>query len=766
MATLIPACAGSGKTRALVVSAGEWLQKGCNVLIVSMTNSVRVEIAARLSRCFDDLSIAVAYEIRGSHNIFTSTEAIGGVVHVASIDAFVHSMLTTNKLATGDECFQTLKGEIVEADDYQGKRVALLEAMAMGPGPVIACGLRELLSLSTDDCLASVRFCVDEFQDLCATMVNIYTRVAVTVHKDGGHSKLVGDELQNVFGKCQAAFEIFDETVEVLDPGMPIHRQQLNVCYRCPRAHIALTNRLFDRDNGWYSPVECKPCILCVRSDHTDPSARHHHTAAKITQTIQWYLHEYKDLKLDDICILGSKTNHNQLFAALEPALNTTLGALAPGGQLEVKWFITGQTAGSIDWTQATGRIAMLTVHAMKGAEKRCVIMTDVNEGDLPKAGRQHDSVQRSLLYVGLSRSTEHLVIVVAGGSRQETLLPNCKNRKCISRYLCQPFRAVDELLHFVQWSALSDLAPHEMQWPDPAQWLEIKKLSPPPTTFRGWASQISSTSQLLGHRCAPSQHQFGPSLLAHPGLAHVRLMSMEAGIGLLAQRRLRAWVQLVEGPHSWLLAADECGDPKFAMALIAATITAESRSPAALTGKWLWNLALIDLAQIEDDWHAAERVWPLQMACRLWGSDADVHMNKMTSELADLCAQLDENCRRCAQTLQGMQPMQDVRFEVPGRVIVSDKQAMINGRADLVCDTTLYEIKASTAGADKLSTLPSSWWTQAVLYVGMLATAGQEMDQVGIIDLMRGQIYHAPIAGGKDTCDIINSAKAVVYRN
>ena len=422
------------------------------------------------------------------------------------------------------------------------------------------------------------------------------------------------------------------------------------------------------------------------------------------------------------------------------------------------KWFITGQDTGSIDWTQSRGRLSLLSVHAMGGPPRRLVVMTGVTGGVLPANGRQYDSVQRSVLYVGPTRGTKHMLVCFDGGSQLPCLLDSHRTSRCLSRYIVQPFAGVDELLQFVSWSVLSHMAPKEVEWPSGQDWVELRQVDRPPTTFGQWAKQIPSV-RMLPSSYQQSSKSFGDNLTTAQGLNYVRQCSLGAAVGLLAQRRLRTHLEGGGGaPRGWLCAADSVQDPHLKGSLVAAGVTSESVGGVGACPKWLWNLALVDLAGVEDDIRYSPRPWALGLAPSLWERDPE-------PDVLELCEAIDRNCRLCSEMLAP--EMGGVcAFEVSGRVVAPGRKAMINGRADMIVGKTLYEAKASTVQTqDEHAAPPSCWWTQVVLYISMMERKGYTIDRVGIIDVMRGLVFHCSLGdAGSNGAAILQRATEMVY--
>lgn len=746
------ACAGSGKTEKLVRDATRAFLGGRCVLIVSMTNMVRAEIAERTERALDKHGVLKDTTIRfwGSHNEFRATNSTG-LIHAASIDGFVHGMLMANQASIVDSYLLLPDGDSVEIDDYGGKRGRLLGMLATDTAAVVQRGLLNVLQLGDSVEISEIHFFVDEFQDLSDTMVAIYSKIACVLHRSGRVS-IVGDTMQNVFGHCEDAFASFDKVMQeaAIEPAV----NTLDTCYRCPKSHITFVNRLFGLSIKPFKADGHKPLMLCHRSGDAASAA------SIIAESIYWHISTY-NIPLEDVCVLGATTNYNRLFRELEPRLNQKLARYAPPGMPAVKWFITGQDTGSIDWAQSKGRLSLLSVHAMKGSSRRLVVMTGVTEGVLPANGRQYDSVQRSLLYVGLTRSTEHLVVCFDGGSQLPCLLDSHRTSSCLSRYLAQPFASVDELLQFVSWSVLSHMAPEEIEWPREQDWAELRQMNRPPTTFGEWAKQIPSVRMLLDSY-RQSSRSFGDNLTMSRGLCYVRQCSLEAAIGLLAQRRLRTHLEGGgEAPRGWMCAADSVQSPHLKGSLVAAGVTTESVNGVAACPKWLWNLALVDLAGVEDDIRDSPRPWALALAASLWEHDPEPDL----LPVLELCEAIDRNCRLCGDMLRS-EVGEVCAFEVPGRVVVPGRKAMINGRADMIVGRTLYEIKASTVQTpDEDAAPPSCWWTQVVLYISMMERKGYIIDRVGIVDVMRGLVFYCSLGdGGSNGEAILQRATEMVY--
>lgn len=731
--TILSACAGSGKTRRLVLDTLSAVEAAGHVVLVSMTNSVRLEIAERLQAAIS-ASPRLAdceYTQASSHNHFAVVTATGGhgTAHVASIDGFVHTMLVAQGFEQQPDGTLLRGTRAVEVDNYEGKRRALQEVLGEG---AVRTGLASLLRRPGVP-MSGVSFLVDEFQDLDDLMVTIYAAVATHVALAGGAGMVVGDPWQNVFGRCEDAFARFREA---LPPRVAVREEELSVCFRCPAAHLRLVNRIFSaRPTHPHHRTGTKPMVVAHSS--TDVPAAARAVAATMASVIR-----ANDLPLGQVCVLGSTTNHNALFGELEVCLNELLGDLHPGHSV-VKWFLTGEAGGGIDWSQADDRIAMMSVHAMKGAARRYVVMCDVTEGKLPRWGIS-DHVQRSQLYVGLTRATEHLLLTFGAGSAEPLLFDGPTAQTCPSRYLCEAFATVDELLPYVTWSVHSTVAPHEVEWRGGArEWVEVRTCHRPATSCTEWAKRIPSARALNGDSIDVACTRFGGDVTGHEGLATVRQLSMEAAVGLLAQRRLRGCAtprgQPPVSPLGWLRLMDKSPDGMLQLALLTASLCAELNAPH--DGKALWTLALVELAGVEDNVDAPVRPLALQLARDLW--DPEVPARPGMDAVFRLCEQVDSNCRAAVAHLREAAGDAVPRFEIPLRVVVPDRRELLAGRVDLVWGSSVLEIKASTTEWDGSAALRTEWWNQVLLYAGML---DQPVDRVGVLDVTRGALFSMPL--------------------
>lgn len=745
---IVRACAGAGKTGLIVDKCIQSLNThDGRATVITLTNSVRDEIVQRIRAGMP----SAEHRQSGHHD---QLMAVGGVL-VSSADAFVHRGLLAIGYTQQDGvlmCDDTRLDDagaprLIEADDFGGKRVALAHILMAGLPGVLDAALAAALD-NPVGCSDSMLL-VDEFQDLDDAMCTVSAALGSQLVRHGGLALAVGDPLQNVFGKATGcAIERLELMVQSAH-GVDLLIERWTRCHRCPQRHLDLVNRVFPerKMTTTRDTPGTRPMLLAYETG--DPLRAAAAIAAAIEDEVQ-----SRGLALDDVAVLAPTVNGNRLLACIEAELNLRLSELvSPAHPAAVKWFLTGETQGGIDWGQAKDRLAMLSVHADKGRTHRLCVLIDVTEGCLPRSSSDA-AVQRSLLYVGMTRSCEAMMLAFGAGAPPGAIrlfdAPQQGDATgCMSRYLRLPFASMDELLTVCSWSVRSHRAPAEVEWPPVEAYGPEPRETPNriPSTVSQWASAIPSP-RYLTDSAAGAPIRFAADLGNARGMDVMRAGSLEMAVGLLAQRRLQAALTggVTSAPEGWRNGASHCRATDLrAIALERATCTCQI---GASDPRDLWNLALVDLAGVEDDHRQAHRPWALEMASDLWS--ADKLSNPSVLELAQA---IDKNAQAAAGHLlaqMGARNVAAARFEVECRARVPGHKALLSGRVDLTTPESVIEIKASTTAAPE-GEIPgpsSSWWNQVLLYAGILPR--DQLKHVAIVDVTRGTAWWRACARGE----------------
>jgi len=229
-------------------------------------------------------------------------------------------------------------------------------------------------------------------------------------------------------------------------------RHDMAVCHRCPPSHLALVNavmlplqRLYgaprllapppfrpsfasdgNRNDGGRNDYNNNHSGSAVGADSTvpfffaHPYGRDNTTASVVASqacavVAAWLAHD-RALRPEHVAVLATTTNHNAVFAQLQPRLcdlYRRLGFATPDAAVHFRTRFDVGTL-TIDWGAAAGRTPMVSVHGEKGRGHRAVLLLDASSGALParhRAGRAEALVDASMLNVALTRSERYLAV-------------------------------------------------------------------------------------------------------------------------------------------------------------------------------------------------------------------------------------------------------------------------------------------------------------------------------------------------------------------
>ena len=412
---LVNGCAGSHKTDTLVKCCVHDLAVNKRpVLFLTMVGSVTDEIRSRLQT-----QLGVEFRKVGMSNHFVG-QYEGVPVSIANFDAWVHLMLTKNGLddCRGGDAFSQKAKQLMQTSGEQ----KLVCYMKNGSGTT-EVGL----------------LLIDEVQDL--GFVKMQTVVNICSGGSGGDEGtavfVAGDYIQTLFPDSNSVMlmEHFKtmHSMNVFKKLNPAYFL-LNVCMRCPKAHVMLTNYLLGDilvKHG-LPPMETsntnmvdKPFLFThLRSSANVDSD---HVAEQVTTMIKVLMDKDTSIIPDDIAIIMAKSNGNEVFFKLEHTLKcmyaqrggenmtttTTTSDCEDGGVLYMRTRIDGGHE-ALNWDRARGKTKLLSVHGDKGRGHKVVFFLGLTEGSVPQevhVGRPSELVAESWLNVGLTRSLKYLFI-------------------------------------------------------------------------------------------------------------------------------------------------------------------------------------------------------------------------------------------------------------------------------------------------------------------------------------------------------------------
>jgi superfamily I DNA/RNA helicase len=132
--------------------------------------------------------------------------------------------------------------------------------------------------------------------------------------------------------------------------------------------------------------------------DGVDPTLKQHPPGQDLSPLLAAAIRDLKDegFSLNEIVVLSPKRHDSTAAVTDDPWMRQIL---APADGLPAK----------------PGRVHYSTIHAFKGLDAPAVIVTDLDEADL---GENFDS----LLYVGLTRATDRLVVLIESATLRHAI--------------------------------------------------------------------------------------------------------------------------------------------------------------------------------------------------------------------------------------------------------------------------------------------------------------------------------------------------------
>jgi superfamily I DNA/RNA helicase len=388
---LINGCAGSRKTDTLIKCAITDLIKNKRpILFLTLVGSVTDEIKTRLE---EELSIQIDRQGRSNHYVGYYNEI---PICISNYDAWVHLML------------EDMEGLYDIAECYSEKIDILLEKTEQEP---LICYMKNKHKVGL--------LIIDEVQDLLSTKMKIITNLT-TKDKDLD-VYCAGDYLQTLFSEENSNLKNLDiHSMNIFKRIYPKYFD-LNICKRCPKAHVDFNNLLlYDIQKKYMIPqmqsdnenMVDKPLLFTHYKTTNNTTARI--TAEQVTTMIKILMEKDRSIIPDDIAIIMGKSKQNEIYFQLEDTLNKLYKTLGYKDSLIYMSTHGDGVHNSLDWNKAKGKTKMLSIHGDKGRGHKVVFFLGVTENSIPREIFIHkpsEIIPESLLNVGLTRSTKYLFI-------------------------------------------------------------------------------------------------------------------------------------------------------------------------------------------------------------------------------------------------------------------------------------------------------------------------------------------------------------------
>ena len=391
---LINGCAGSHKTDTLIkLAVADLAAHGRPLLFLTLVGSVTVEIKTRL-----EATLGIAIEKQGSSNHYAGV--FNGIpICISNYDAWVHLMLMLSEAE-----------ELTDIADCYSEKVQLLLRKTEDGGCIVPCRLKT-------GHVAGLLL-VDEAQDLPADKMQILVNLALSSPLSVA---VAGDFLQTLFKDTSAERLTLDVHAMNLFKKVGPAYFDLNICRRCPKAHVDFNNALLRDAQIKYG----LPPMLSSNENRLDRPVLFTHfktgdnttsrlNAEMVTGMIRILMERDPSIRPADIAIIMAKTKANYMYEQLKDTLPKLYASL---GFSDALLHMNTEADGyhnTLDWSKATGRTVMLSVHGDKGKGHRAVFFLGCTEGSVPQAvqlGKPEELLAESLLNVATTRSLQYLFV-------------------------------------------------------------------------------------------------------------------------------------------------------------------------------------------------------------------------------------------------------------------------------------------------------------------------------------------------------------------
>ena len=446
---LINGCAGSHKTDTLIKCAIQSLNT-CkdSIQFLTLVSSVTYEIKTRLEA---SLKIELKQSGKSNHYVGYYNEI---PIVISNFDSWVHLMLSLNQIEIDDiiDCYQ--------------EKVDLL-CSQLSTSESFTCQMKTGHKMD--------KVFLDEAQDLTFDKMNILVLLG---KKTDSKITIAGDYLQTLFTSRRCSWETHSMNVfKSLSP----QYFDLNICMRCPKAHIDFNNIILKKAQKKYSipPMEFnnannidKPFIFThLKNSSTtgfdNTNARIN--AEKVTIMIETLMDHDPTVVPGDIVILMAKSKQNELFFQLQYTMNLLFKKRGFDNHVVHMTTEGDGYHNALNWNTSEGKSVLISIHGDKGKGHKVVFFLGFTENSIPREIYLHKSseiISESLLNVAITRSTKYLFIGFTYNYPSRYLVKTKEHLDKIA-YLAwkkepelpEPYHSIRKNIHFCQGM--------EPRWPD-----------------------------------------------------------------------------------------------------------------------------------------------------------------------------------------------------------------------------------------------------------------------------------------------------------
>ena len=387
---LINGCAGSCKTDTLIKCAMEDLIiNNRPILFLTLVGSVSHELKNRLEK-----TLSIRFTKSANHFISNFNDV---PIVISNFDSWVHNMLSKNKVDMEDI-----------GDDFKLKTKMLYELTSNNK--------KNKCFMKSDD--VAELLLIDEAQDLSSIQMKIVTNLTSQKSLD---VYIAGDYLQSLFIVKEDELSTIDvHSMNIFKILKPTYFD-LNICFRCPKAHCDFNNLLLSDMQKKYGLPEIissndniidKPVIFTHYA--ASQNSNSHINAEQVSRMIDTLMNLDSSITPGDIAIIMGKSNENVVYEQLLPILNKMY---MKRGYVDSVIYMTTKADGyhnSLNWAEANDKTVMVSIHGDKGKGHKVVFFLGFTERSIPQDRFLYKSteiISESLLNVATTRSTKYLFI-------------------------------------------------------------------------------------------------------------------------------------------------------------------------------------------------------------------------------------------------------------------------------------------------------------------------------------------------------------------
>ena len=382
----INGCAGSHKTDTLIKCAIHSLKTSKkSVQFLTLVGSVTYEIKARMESA---LKITLK-KIESSNHYAGFFNEIP--VCISNFDAWVH--LNVQDI------------ENIDPEDFDEKCELLYEKMLQQRTVQTGCIMKTGTKVEN--------IFLDEAQDLCPNKMKLLLKqnedVSITI---------AGDYLQTLFEANKET--LVTHSLNIFKSLNPAYFD-LNICMRCPRAHIEFNNMLFnDIQRKYILPkvefkndnTNDKPFLFTHHAMSYNSNARVN--AEKVTTMISTLMDFDASIQPADVAIIMPKSNSNLFFYQLESILSQFYKTKGFKNHVIIMSTKSDGKHNTLDWKKAENKTILISIAGDKGKGHKVVFFLGLTENSIPRETHvetKQEILSESLLNVAITRSTKYLFI-------------------------------------------------------------------------------------------------------------------------------------------------------------------------------------------------------------------------------------------------------------------------------------------------------------------------------------------------------------------